>query len=85
MDTNLMEVLSKGGTVIILVYLLLQILIAYRAQSNRITDMLENEIGRDNKTATGDHAAIVASPSISVLMDIPNAPQNPANRPPEQK
>lgn len=85
MDTNLLEVLSKGGTVIILVYLLLQILIAYRAQSNRITDMLENEIGRDNKAATGDHVAVGAAPSILTLTDRPNPPQNAANRPPEQK
>jgi len=44
MDANLIKLLVDGGTVAILVYLLVMVLKTYAGTVNRITDLLEDEI-----------------------------------------
>lgn len=79
MDTILMETLAKGGIVLILTYLLIQTLMAYRAQSNRITDMLENELSRDDNPPKIEQGSSNRSPVVSPLVLVAKPPQNAAN------
>lgn len=49
MDASLLKLLADAGTVAILIYLLIQILGAYKVTVNRVTDLLEKEISEDTE------------------------------------
>lgn len=49
MDASLLKLLADAGTVAILIYLLIQILGAYKVTVNRVTDLLEREISDDGQ------------------------------------
>lgn len=50
MDANFLKLVADAGTVAILLYVLVQVLAAYRGSSNRIIDLLQREIEDDRDT-----------------------------------
>lgn len=47
MDANFVKLIADAGTVAILLYVLIQVLTAYKGTVNRVTDLLESEIKND--------------------------------------
>jgi hypothetical protein len=47
MDASLLKLVADAGTVGILLYVLIQVLGAYKGTVNRVTDLLEREITDD--------------------------------------
>lgn len=49
MDADFVKLIADAGTVAILLYVLIQVLTAYKGTVNRVTDLLESEIKDDDK------------------------------------
>jgi hypothetical protein len=52
MDFNLLKVISDLGTVAILLYVLIQVLTAYKSTVDRVIGLLEHEIEDDKADVT---------------------------------